>query len=44
MVFASAHQSEGGARAFAWTTSVARLAELADAAFDLWNIDVEILE
>jgi hypothetical protein len=44
MVFASARRSEGGAQAFAWTTSTARLAEPADLTFDLWNIDVEILE
>jgi hypothetical protein len=44
MVFASAHRSEGGARTFAWTTSVARMAEPAVATFNLWTVDVEILE
>jgi hypothetical protein len=44
MVFASARWSKGGAQAFAWMTSAASLAEPADAAFDLWTVDVEILE
>jgi hypothetical protein len=44
VVFASARRSEGGARAFAWATPTAWLAEPADGAFGLWNVDVEILE
>jgi hypothetical protein len=44
MVITLARRSEGCAQAFAWATSAARLAEPADTAFDLWNVDVEILE
>jgi hypothetical protein len=47
MVFASAHQSEGGARAFAWAMSAglaSRAWQPADGAFNLWYVDVEILE
>jgi hypothetical protein len=36
--------SEGGAWAFAWTTSAARPAEPAGVAFGLWNVDVEFDE
>jgi hypothetical protein len=44
MVFASACWSEGGAWAFARTTSAVRPAEPAGAAFDLRNVDVEVVE
>jgi hypothetical protein len=44
IVFALARRSEGSTRAFAWMMPAARLAEPADAAFDLWTVDVESCE